>query len=547
MRRAAMLALWVADDHLILRGERAIANGWFQRAARLLDGLEPCPEHGWLDALLGYVATVDGDPARARALAVRARELGRRLAVVSRRDVRARGRGPGAGERRRGRGRHALPRRGHRRRAGGRVRGDRGGGVDLLLLAQCVRARARLRARRGVVRQGRGVQPRDEDELRHARLPGALRCRADLAGPLARGRALARRGDESSPPSGRPGGGWRSCGSPTCAAARGASPRPRSSSSRAAGNALAPVVMAELALDLGDVSTAVDLLEPVLRRVPPQNRTLRAAPLEVMVRAQVATGEAEAAAVHLEELRSIADAIGTRPLRASVSVSDGLVAAAAGDHDTARERLEDAVELFAASGASFELGRARVELARVLASLAREDAAVREATLALTASRRDRSGWPRRRGLASCWWASGPPLAARRAAPRDRLLTPRELEILRLVAEGLTDGEIANAARAQQAHRPPPHSERLRQAALLLAGRGRGEGEPASPPLAAARAHGRMASTGHARSWPDQAKTPPPHRADIRPVSGGGPRSNGGLLWAPSLQTSGSIKPPSTS
>ena len=71
-RRAAMLAVWIADDHLILRGERAIANGWFQRAARLLDGLEPCPEHGWLDALLGYVATVDGDPSRATSRSGRA-------------------------------------------------------------------------------------------------------------------------------------------------------------------------------------------------------------------------------------------------------------------------------------------------------------------------------------------------------------------------------------------------------------------------------------------------------------------------------------------
>ena len=83
MRRAAMLALWVGDDYLTLRGERAIANGWFQRAARLLEGLETCAEHGWLDALLGYMAMVEGDQAKARDLAVRAHELGRRLGVVS--------------------------------------------------------------------------------------------------------------------------------------------------------------------------------------------------------------------------------------------------------------------------------------------------------------------------------------------------------------------------------------------------------------------------------------------------------------------------------
>ena len=107
-------------------------------------------------------------------------------------------------------------------------------------------------------------------------------------------------------------------------------------------------------------------------------------------------------------------AVGTRPLRASVSVSEGLVAAAAGDEEKARERLEDAVELFAASGASFELGRARLELARVLASLGREDAAVREATLALSVSTRSERR-PRRRGLASCSGGSGP--AEGHAAP----------------------------------------------------------------------------------------------------------------------------------
>ncbi len=64
LRRAAMLAVWLANDSLVLRGE-AIAKGWFQRAARLLDGLEPCPEQGWLDALLGYMAMVGGDHARA--------------------------------------------------------------------------------------------------------------------------------------------------------------------------------------------------------------------------------------------------------------------------------------------------------------------------------------------------------------------------------------------------------------------------------------------------------------------------------------------------
>ena len=71
-----MLAIWLANDYLVLRGERAIASGWFQRAARLLEGLEPCPEHGWLDALLGYIAMAGGDGPRARELAVASARAG---------------------------------------------------------------------------------------------------------------------------------------------------------------------------------------------------------------------------------------------------------------------------------------------------------------------------------------------------------------------------------------------------------------------------------------------------------------------------------------
>jgi LuxR family transcriptional regulator, maltose regulon positive regulatory protein len=201
-------------------------------------------------------------------------------------------------------------------------------------------------------------------------------------------------------------------------------------------------VMAELSLDLGDALAAADLLDPVLRRVPVQNRTLRTAALEVMVRAKAATGEDEAAASHLSELRSIAEAVGTRPLQASARFCEGLAAVAAGDHETARASLEDAVELYATSGAAFELARARLELARVLAAVAREDAAAREATLAFERLAEIGAGAEavRARELLE---GLGVPAKARPPVPRHELLTPRQLEVLRLVSEGLTDGEIA--------------------------------------------------------------------------------------------------------
>ena len=185
VRRAAMLAVWLADDHLVLRGERAIANGWFQRAARLLEGLELCPEHGWLDALLGYMAMVEGDTARARSLAVRARELGRRLAVVSLEMFALSVEGVAlVNEGEVADGMRCLDEATAAALAG-EFEEIVPAGWTCLPPAQRLRAGARLRARCRVVRQGRGVRAQDEDQFRHGRLPGALRRRADLAGPLA--------------------------------------------------------------------------------------------------------------------------------------------------------------------------------------------------------------------------------------------------------------------------------------------------------------------------------------------------------------------------
>ena len=441
MRRAAMLALWIADDYLILRGERAIANGWFQRAARILEALDTCPEHGWLDALLGYVATIDGDLEEAKKLAIQARELGQQLDVVSLEMFALAVEGLAlVNEGEVANGMRCLDEATAAALAGEFEEIVAAGWTFCFLLNACERVRDFERAAEWCTRV-------EEFSRRMQTNFVTLACRAHYGAVLTwHGR-------------------WPEAETSLTAAERLALERPswgglvivrladlRRRQGRFAeaeellqqrpGNPLTPVVMAELALDRGDPSAAVDLLEPVLRRLPVENKTLRAAPLEVLVRAKVATGAADAAASHVTELRSIADALGTRPLQASLSLSEGLVAAAAGDHETARARLEDAVELFAASGASFELARARLELARLLASLGRADAAVREAQDALT--RVEEIGAvaeaARARDLLRTLGASP---KARRAVRRDAILTRREVEILRLVAEGLTDGDIA--------------------------------------------------------------------------------------------------------
>ena len=442
VRRAAMLAVWLGDDYLVLRGERAIANGWFQRAGRLLDGLETCPEHGWLDALVGYMAMVEGDSPRARELAVRARAVGRRFAVValemfalSVEGMALVNEGEVAG------GMCCLDEATAAALAGEFEEIVPAGWTCCMLLNACERVRDYERAAEWC-----GKVQEFGDRMRINFVRGA--CRAHYGAVLTwqgrwheADRELT--GATEYLAAQRP--TWSGLGIVRLAELRrrqGRFVEAQELLNRAEGNALTPVVLAELSLDQGDASAAGDLLRPMLRRVPAHNRSLRAGPVEVMVRAKAATGETEAAASHLAELRAIAEAVGTRPLQAALCRCEGLVAAALGDQEAARERLEDAVDLFAASGAAFELARARLELARVLVLLGCEDAAVREATQALR--RLDEIGAAAEAARArELLKGLGAAPVARRAAPGVRLLTPRELEVLRLVAEGLTDGAIA--------------------------------------------------------------------------------------------------------
>ena len=52
---AARMATWLAADQLDFRGAAAVAAGWLRRAHRLLEPLEPGPDHGWLAFHDGYV------------------------------------------------------------------------------------------------------------------------------------------------------------------------------------------------------------------------------------------------------------------------------------------------------------------------------------------------------------------------------------------------------------------------------------------------------------------------------------------------------------
>jgi ATP/maltotriose-dependent transcriptional regulator MalT len=437
LRGAARMAMWLANDHLDFRGEKAVAQGWFRRATRILDDLKSVPEHGWLAAFQAEIALGAGDTATALQLGSRARELGRDLGSV---DLEMLG----------------LATEGLALATEGEVEeGMRcldeataaalGGEFEELfgvcwtccyLIYGCERVRDYDRAAEWC----RKVEEYTE-RMRIQFVNGV--CRAHYGAVLTwhgsweqADEVLSRATKDLAAT--RP--SWAAEGMVRLADLRRRQGRFEEAERlflEAESHPLAAVGMAELALDRGDPVAAIPLAERLLRQLPLENRTQRAAALELAVRAKAATGDVDGARVHLEELRSVAQAVPTSPLRGAAAFCDGVVAAAAEDHESAAVALEDAAALFAASDAPFELGRARTELARTLGDLGRLDLARREAAAALKVLKRTPASALRERAREV--------LDSLGDRSRRGHLTRRELEVLRLIARGMRDRDIAEA------------------------------------------------------------------------------------------------------
>jgi ATP/maltotriose-dependent transcriptional regulator MalT len=434
---AARMAIWLATDSLEFRGEPAVANGWIQRAHRLLAGLGADPAHGWLAAWEGHLALMlDNDTARARQLAAEGAAAGRSfgnldlemlglaiegLALVSEGGI--------------AEGTRLLDEAAAAAIAGDVRDHNAAATVLCYLMDGCSRVRDYDRAAQwcqrvqawasaqhfeglysvcrplyAVVLMWRGAWAEAEEQL-----TAAVREIAAFRAPMVT-ESIVRLAELR----------WR----------QGRWEEAAALFSQVEQEGLAQPGRAELALSLGDIASAQDLADRFLRRIPLENRIERVAGLELAARAAVAAGDLAAARACLEELRSIAQRVGTGAINASLRLVDGLIAAASGDGDGGRRALEDAVDLFQRQHAPFEAARAQLELARLLAAqgqpaAAREAAAARRAFEGLGAAREAEHSRQLIEQL------EGPSAAAPAG------LTPRELEILRLIGEGRSNQEIA--------------------------------------------------------------------------------------------------------
>ncbi len=430
---AVRMAGWLANDALHFRGDEAVAAGWLERGRSLLVGRPPAAEHGWLLVIEGYYALeVDADPESAAAKGAEAAALGAELRVP---DLEALG--------------IALD--GAARVVQGRVdeglrRLDEAAAVCVgeefelpispawalcILIAVCERVGDFARVAQwceAMRSMGERLNGRHLIGVCRSAYGQVLTCRGEW--PAAEAELVAALADLEAMRPGMAPDGLARLGE--LRVRQGRIEEARALFERALPHRPALVGLGTLALEEGDALAAADIAERILRRIGDAAPIERVPALELLARAQGGLDDFDRAGEALAELTDIVEQLATPYLRGRARLVMGEVAELRGDHEQARRSFEDALDLLAESAAPYEGALARLALSRTLASLGRADAAgdearrARDAFASLGASRDAlRSG-----GIDQ--EASG--LGA---------LTPRECQVLTLVAEGLSDAEIA--------------------------------------------------------------------------------------------------------
>jgi LuxR family transcriptional regulator, maltose regulon positive regulatory protein len=442
---AGRMATLLGIDNYQFRGDAAIGNGWFGRAHRLLDELAPAPEHGWLAIWEGQIALqARNDPEAARIRGAQAAELGGSLGLV---DLEMTGLGLEG---------LALVAQGDT--AAGMTRLDEataaavGGEMSIpnavgatccYLIFACERVRDYDRA----VQWCRRVQ---EYCTRVGWASLFATCRTHHAsvlmwqGAWAEAEAeleLAIRELEATRP-----------GDVVHGVVRLAELRRRQGRLDEAARLLSRIDfdphallgLAAVALDRDRPGEASGLVDRALRRLPRDDRTDRAAALELAVRASVAAGDIERGRRAVLELQEVARLVGTDPIRASAAVARGLLAAAAGELEEGLDAFEDALAVFERTRVPFEAAMVRFQLARVLMALGRAERAAVEAHRAHDAFMSIGATREMRRTSALLRQLGERP-DSRSAGETSFGLSARELEVLALVADGLSNKRIAAA------------------------------------------------------------------------------------------------------
>jgi DNA-binding CsgD family transcriptional regulator len=433
---AARTALWLAGEYAAAWGNEPASAGWLARGERLLASQPLGAGHGWLAlARAGRAA----EPGEAAAHAEEALGLATRFGDP---DLELRALAAlGLAEVRRGEVDSGLA------RFDEAMAGATGGEPELLetlaeiacgLVAACELASDEERPRQWARVLESAARGGDDVQL----LAFCRVCSAEVAAASGRGTEAERELTEALHELVAAGQQAR-CVHP---AARLAEIRVRQgrlaeaeeliASHEAAPQALEAAVAVRLAR--GEPAAAAALLERRLGEIGPES--LLAAPLlDRLVEARLAQGELAAAGDAARSLAQVADASGAPRAAAAAELARGRVALAEGDA-AAAAILDGAVGAYECLRRPFETARARLELARAVAAAGSRELALDHARRAH--AELERLGAETEAAVAA---ALARQLGGKvRSGPRSvGLLTRREHEVLRLLAEGLTNAQIA--------------------------------------------------------------------------------------------------------
>ena len=233
------------------------------------------------------------------------------------------------------------------------------------------------------------------------------------------------------------------------------------------------------------------------------------------------TGALGLARACCEALSAIAASAGHPDALAALACALADTALADGDADAAIPQYARALEIHASLEIPFERAQILIRSGAALAAAGERDAALEQLAEAHRVRRRARRRARSRRRRPGRSPPSGASLErhlGRRAAAEHESagLSRRELEVVRLVAEGLTNREIAAQPGAQHAHRGHARAQHPDQAAQPQPHRGGVEGRRArAAPGAAGRVTEptRPISTSGARVSPDETGVDAPRAA----------------------------------
>ncbi len=190
--------------------------------------------------------------------------------------------------------------------------------------------------------------------------------------------------------------------------------------------------LALLRLAQGDVAAAAAAIRRVLGET--RDRAQRARLLPAAVEILVEDDALDEAAAACDELDQIAQALGSGVLATQAAHACGAVELARGDAMAALASLRQACGGWQALEATYEVARVRALIGRACRAIGDEDAAALELEAA-------RAGLERLGAASDLARLDAMRKGAR--APDDHGLTPRELEVLALVATGRTNRAIA--------------------------------------------------------------------------------------------------------